>query len=42
MSGVGLAALQRAHVRMLLGSSLAGEPDEAVAPLAVVVDVAVE
>jgi len=40
--GIRLAALQGPHVRVLLGASLSGDPDEPVAPLAVVVDVAVE
>ena len=40
--GVGLAALQSSHVWVLLGSPVTGEPDESVAPVAVVVDVAVE
>ena len=42
MIGIGLAALERSHVRVLFGATFPGVPDKSVAPLAVVVDVAVE
>jgi hypothetical protein len=39
---IGLAALQGSHVGVFLGATFPGVPDEPVASLAVVVDVAVE